>query len=72
MQKVSYEMPWHARSIHASIKKDLVKKTIEARYGNLFQMYEKITDVNPYEEPMILIYPAIHYTMGGLWVDYNH
>lgn len=48
----------------------LGKKTIEARYGNLFQMYEKITDVNPYEEPM-MIYPAIHYTMGGLWVDYN-
>lgn len=48
----------------------LGKKTIEARYGNLFQMYEKITDVNPYEEPM-MIYPAIHYTMGGIWVDYN-
>ncbi|MDR3329178.1 MAG: fumarate reductase/succinate dehydrogenase flavoprotein subunit [Prevotellaceae bacterium] len=48
----------------------LGQKVIEARYGNLFQMYEKITDVNPYEEPM-MIYPAIHYTMGGLWVDYN-
>lgn len=48
----------------------LGKDTITARYGNLFQMYEKITDVNPYEEPM-MIYPAIHYTMGGLWVDYN-
>jgi len=48
----------------------LGQKTIEARYGNLFQMYEKITDVNPYEEPM-MIYPAVHYTMGGLWVDYN-
>lgn len=48
----------------------LGKKVIEQRYGNLFQMYEKITDVNPYEEPM-MIYPAIHYTMGGLWVDYN-
>ena len=48
----------------------LGKDVIEARYGNLFQMYEKITDVNPYEEPM-MIYPAIHYTMGGLWVDYN-
>src|SRR6056297_100062 len=48
----------------------LGKNVIEARYGNLFQMYEKITDVNPYEEPM-MIYPAIHYTMGGLWVDYN-
>lgn len=43
---------------------------IKARYGNLFQMYEKITDVNPYEYPM-MIYPAIHYSMGGTWVDYN-
>ncbi|PVX52271.1 succinate dehydrogenase subunit A [Balneicella halophila] len=43
---------------------------IKARYGNLFQMYEKITDVDPYEYPM-MIYPAIHYTMGGVWVDYN-
>lgn len=48
----------------------LGQKVIEERYGNLFQMYEKITDVNPYEEPM-MIYPAIHYTMGGIWVDYN-
>ena len=48
----------------------LGKKVIEERYGNLFQMYEKITNVNPYNEPM-MIYPAIHYTMGGLWVDYN-
>ncbi len=48
----------------------LGRDVIEQRYGNLFQMYEKITDVNPYEEPM-MIYPAIHYTMGGLWVDYN-
>ncbi len=48
----------------------LGKKVIEERYGNLFQMYEKITDVNPYEEPM-QIYPAIHYTMGGIWVDYE-
>lgn len=43
---------------------------IRARYGNLFDMYEKITDSNPYKEPM-MIYPAPHYTMGGLWVDYN-
>ncbi len=43
---------------------------IRAKYGNLFQMYEKITDENPYEVPM-RIYPAVHYTMGGLWVDYN-
>jgi succinate dehydrogenase / fumarate reductase flavoprotein subunit len=48
----------------------LGKDTIEARYGNLFQMYEKIVDTNPYNEPM-MIYPAIHYTMGGTWVDYN-
>ncbi len=48
----------------------LGKDVITARYGNLFQMYEKITDVNPYEEPM-MIYPAIHYTMGGIWVDYD-
>lgn len=48
----------------------LGKHVIEERYGNLFQMYEKIVDVNPYEEPM-MIYPAVHYTMGGIWVDYN-
>ncbi|VAW13024.1 Succinate dehydrogenase flavoprotein subunit [hydrothermal vent metagenome] len=48
----------------------LGKDVIEARYGNLFQMYEKITDADPYKEPM-MIYPAIHYTMGGTWVDYN-
>ncbi len=50
--------------------KRLGKETIEMRYGNLFQMYEKITDTDPYTEPM-MIYPAIHYTMGGTWVDYN-
>lgn len=48
----------------------LGKKVIEERYGNLFQMYEKIVDENPYETPM-MIFPAIHYTMGGLWVDYE-
>ena len=48
----------------------LGRDTVEARYGNLFQMYEKITDQNPYETPM-MIYPAIHYTMGGIWVDYE-
>ena len=48
----------------------LGKEVVEARYGNLFQMYEKITDDNPYETPM-MIYPAIHYSMGGLWVDYE-
>ncbi len=50
--------------------KRLGRNVIEERYGNLFQMYEKITDVNPYQEPM-MIYPAVHYTMGGVWVDYN-
>ncbi|MFI3265737.1 MAG: fumarate reductase/succinate dehydrogenase flavoprotein subunit [Rikenellaceae bacterium] len=48
----------------------LGQDVIKERYGNLFQMYEKITDVNPYQEPM-MIYPAVHYTMGGIWVDYN-
>ncbi len=46
------------------------QKTIEERYGNLFQMYEQITGENAYQQPM-RIYPAVHYTMGGLWVDYN-
>jgi succinate dehydrogenase / fumarate reductase flavoprotein subunit len=50
--------------------KRLGKAVIEERYGNLFQMYEKIVDENPYENPM-MIYPAVHYTMGGLWVDYE-
>ncbi|MDP4210801.1 MAG: fumarate reductase/succinate dehydrogenase flavoprotein subunit [Bacteroidota bacterium] len=48
----------------------LGKNVIEQRYGNLFQMYEKIVDENPYETPM-MIYPAVHYTMGGIWVDYE-
>ena len=48
----------------------LGKEIIKAKYGNLFQMYEKIVDQNPYETPM-MIYPAVHYTMGGVWVDYN-
>ena len=48
----------------------LGKDVVEARYGNLFQMYEKIPNDNPYETPM-MIYPAIHYTMGGIWVDYE-
>ena len=48
----------------------LGKKTVEQRYGNLFQMYEKIVDDNPYETPM-MIFPALHYSMGGLWVDYE-
>ncbi|MFY9944252.1 MAG: fumarate reductase/succinate dehydrogenase flavoprotein subunit [Desulfobacterales bacterium] len=46
------------------------RNVIEKKYGNLFQMYAKITADNPYETPM-MIYPAVHYTMGGLWVDYN-
>lgn len=46
------------------------KKVVKDKYGNLFQMYEKITNDNPYETPM-MIFPAIHYTMGGLWVDYE-
>ncbi|OQW47775.1 MAG: succinate dehydrogenase [Proteobacteria bacterium SG_bin7] len=50
--------------------KRLGEQTIRDRYGNLFQMYEKITGENPYKVPM-RIYPAVHYTMGGLWVDYN-
>ena len=50
--------------------KRLGKDAVEQKYGNLFQMYQKITDENPYETPM-MIYPAIHYTMGGLWVDYE-
>ena len=54
--------------------KDAIKRigpeVIKEKYGNLFQMYQKITDENPYQVPM-RIYPAIHYTMGGLWVDYN-
>ena len=48
----------------------LGKDVIEAKYGNLFQMYEKITDDDPYKVPM-MIYPAIHYSMGGIWVDYE-
>ncbi len=52
-----------------AIKRD-GRDTISAKYGNLFEMYEKITGYNPYDTPM-MIYPAVHYTMGGLWVDYN-
>ncbi len=52
------------------IVKKLGNEIIQKKYGNLFQMYEKIVDENPYETPM-MIYPAVHYTMGGLWVDYN-
>ena len=52
-----------------AIKRD-TRAVIEKKYGNLFQMYEKITGEDPYQSPM-RIYPAVHYTMGGLWVDYN-
>jgi succinate dehydrogenase / fumarate reductase flavoprotein subunit len=50
--------------------RELGEKVVEEKYGNLFEMYEKITGENPYKMPM-KIYPAVHYTMGGLWVDYN-
>ncbi len=52
-----------------AIKRD-GREVIERKYGNLFAMYQKITDDDPYQTPM-MIYPAVHYTMGGLWVDYN-
>ena len=54
---------------HKLIKK-MGQEIVKSKYGNLFQMYEKIVDENPYENPM-MIYPAVHYTMGGVWVDYN-
>ncbi len=59
--------------VHNPTKEQITKlgeEVIEAKYGNLFQMYEKIVDQDPYKTPM-MIYPAVHYTMGGLWVDYN-
>jgi len=66
---------WHAEIKNLDIEdKDLIEKLgkeiVKSKYGNLFQMYEKIVDQNPYETPM-MIYPAVHYTMGGVWVDYN-
>ncbi len=63
----------YLKGIDTNNTKEVVKmgkEVVKAKYGNLFQMYEKITDENPYETPM-KIYPAVHYTMGGLWVDYN-
>jgi len=54
----------------SALVKQLGTEVVQTKYGNLFQMYEKIVDQNPYETPM-MIYPAVHYTMGGLWVDYN-
>lgn len=62
------ELDIHNPSQEEIIK--LGKKVVEEKYGNLFTMYEKITGDNPYETPM-KIYPAVHYTMGGIWVDYN-
>ena len=53
-----------------ALMKKLGTEIVASKYGNLFQMYEKIVDENPYETPM-MIYPAVHYTMGGVWVDYN-
>ena len=53
-----------------NLVKELGRKVIKSKYGNLFQMYEKIVDQDPYQTPM-MIYPAVHYTMGGVWVDYN-
>ena len=50
--------------------RQLGRDVVEQKYGNLFQMYQKIVDTDPYQEPM-MIYPAVHYTMGGLWVDYE-
>lgn len=63
----------HIRGLNAddpAIVRKLGEEAVANKYGNLFQMYEKITDANPYKVPM-MIYPAVHYTMGGLWVDYN-
>ena len=61
------------QGLHNPSKEEIIKlgeAVIEEKYGNLFQMYEKIIDENPYKTPM-MIYPATHYTMGGVWVDYN-
>lgn len=61
------------KSLENATEKTIIalgKEVVKEKYGNLFDMYEKITGENPYEQPM-RIYPAVHYTMGGLWVDYN-
>lgn len=63
----------NVRGMHNATEEETIalgKKIVEAKYGNLFQMYEQIVAENPYEMPM-MIYPAVHYTMGGLWVDYE-
>lgn len=61
------------RNIHNASEEEIIrmgKEVVKEKYGNLFDMYQQITGENPYEQPM-RIYPAVHYTMGGLWVDYN-
>lgn len=61
------------RNIHNASEAEIIrmgKEVVKEKYGNLFDMYQQITGENPYEQPM-RIYPAVHYTMGGLWVDYN-
>ncbi len=60
----------HEDANNPAVVKRLGQEVVKNKYGNLFQMYEKIVDQNPYETPM-MIYPAVHYTMGGIWVDYN-
>ena len=60
----------HLDENDADLVKQLGTEVVANKYGNLFQMYEKIVDENPYQTPM-MIYPAVHYTMGGTWVDYN-
>jgi succinate dehydrogenase / fumarate reductase flavoprotein subunit len=70
---VGHEIDGERRAVYLDFKDAIArlgKDEIEARYGNLFQMYDKITGEDPYTTPM-RIYPAVHYTMGGLWVDYN-
>jgi succinate dehydrogenase / fumarate reductase flavoprotein subunit len=61
------------KGIHNASEAQIIEmgtKVVEEKYGNLFQMYEQIVAENPYKTPM-MIYPAVHYTMGGLWVDYE-
>lgn len=60
----------HLDENDADLVKKLGQEVVKNKYGNLFQMYEKIVDQDPYNTPM-MIYPAVHYTMGGIWVDYN-
>ncbi len=68
--RASADIPESERDYYLERKYRLGRDTIEERYGNLFEMYNRITDENPYSVPM-RIFPAPHYTMGGLWVDYN-